>query len=232
MTLCVEKPLTQALLAARGLPVPRNVVLAHGDEPLGALSFPAIVKPAHEDASHGIAAESVVADERALRARARYVIEHYAQPALVEEFIEGREINVGLLETPRGLEVLPLSEIDYTGFPPELPHIVSYAGKWIESSREWTLTAVIPARELGAQQRARIEAVARAAFELLGLAGYGRVDLRLDARGEPFVIDVNANPDVSPDAGFALAAARAGYAYADVIEWIAASALRSAPAPV
>ena len=207
LTLCVEKPLAQALLAARGIPVPRNVVLVRGDEPLGALPLPAIVKPAWEDASHGIASESVVRDEPALRARARFVIEHYAQPALAEEFIEGREINVGLIETSRGLEVLPLSEIDYSGFPADMPHIVSYAGKWIDTSRDWALTKVVAASDLTAEQRARIESVARSAFEVLGLSGYGRVDMRLDARGNPFAIDVNANPDLSPDAGFSLAAA-------------------------
>lgn len=226
MTLCLEKPLTQALLAARGVPVPRNRVLARGDEPLDGLPLPAIVKPSREDASHGIASESVVHDECALRARARHVIERYAQPAIVEQFVGGREINVGLLETPRGLEVLPLSEIDYEGFPPDMPRIVSYAGKWIDTSRDWALTQVIAARDLSPAQRARIEAVARAAFEILGLAGYGRVDVRLDTDCNPFVIDVNANPDLSPDAGFALSAARAGYAYADVVEWIAMSALR------
>jgi D-alanine-D-alanine ligase len=220
LALCVEKPLTQALLAARGVPVPRNVVLARGDEAIAGLPFPAIVKPSHEDASHGIAGESVVHDEPALRARARFVIAQYAQPALAEEFIAGREINVGLLRTPRGLEVLPLSEIDYSGFAPDMPHIVSYAGKWLETSRDWALTKVMPARGLSSAQRARLEAVARAAFDILGLAGYGRVDLRLDAQGNPFVIDVNANPDLSPDAGFALAAARAGYAYPDVVAWI------------
>ena len=201
-------------------------MLARGDEPLGALTFPAIVKPAAEDASHGIDSGSVVRDEPALRARARFLIERYAQPALAEAFVEGREINVGLIETPHGLEVLPLSEIDYSGFPPDMPHIVSYAGKWIETSRDWALTQVVAARDLDDEQRARIESVARAAFETLGLAGYGRVDLRLDAQTNPFVIDVNANPDISPDAGFALAAARAGYAYADVVAWIAESGLR------
>lgn len=230
MTLCLEKPLAQALLAARGIPVPRNIVLSRGDEPLGGLPFPAIVKPAREDASHGIASESVVHDERALRARARFIIEHYSQAALAEEFIEGREINVGLLETPRGLEVLPLSEIDYSGFPTDMPHIVSYAGKWIDTSRDWALTNVVAARDLTAEQRARIEALARGAFEVLGLSGYGRVDLRLDGSGHPYAIDVNANPDLSPDAGFALAAARAGYAYPDVIEWIVERALRPASA--
>lgn len=228
MTLCLEKPLTQALLAARGLPVPRHVVLARGDEPLAGLPLPAIVKPSREDASHGIESASVVADEPALRARARHVIEHYAQPAIVEQFVDGREINVALIESPRGLEVLPLSEIDYTGFPPDMPRIVSYAGKWIETSRDWALTQVIAARDVDEDQRARIEGIARRAFDVLGLRGYGRVDMRIaTGTGEPFVIDVNPNPDISIDAGFALAAARAGYAHADVVEWIVESAIRT-----
>ncbi len=226
-TLCLEKPITQALLAARGIPVPRNMVLTVGDEALGGLPFPAIVKPSREDASHGIASESVVRGEHALRARARYIIEHYSQPALAEEFIDGREINVGLLETSCGLEVLPLSEIDYSEFPPDMPRIVSYAGKWIDTSRDWALTKVIAARDLSPTERARIEEVARAAFGVLGLSGYGRVDLRIDAARRPFVIDVNANPDLSPDAGFALAAARAGYAYPALVAAIVDSAERS-----
>lgn len=224
MTLCLEKPVAQAVLRAAGVLVPRHVVLTHGDEPLAGLNLPAIVKPAREDASHGIDSASVVHDESALRTRARHVIEHYAQPAIVEEFIAGREINVGLLVTPRGLETLPLSEIDYAGFPPGMPRIVSYAGKWIETSRDWALTQVVAARDLDDAQRTRIESIALRAFDVLGLRGYGRVDMRLDARGEPFVIDVNPNPDISPDAGFALAAARAGWSHADVVAWIVASA--------
>lgn len=225
MTLCLEKPVAQALLAASGVPVPRHVVLARGDEPLAGLALPAIVKPAREDASHGIASESVVRDEAAVRARARHVLEHYRQPAIVEEYVDGREINVALLQTARGLETLPLSEIDYGGFPPDMPRIVSYAGKWIETSRDWALTQVVAARGLDDRQRGRIASIALRAFDVLGLRGYGRVDLRLDVRGEPFVIDVNPNPDVSPDAGFALAAARAGLAHADVVEAIVAAAL-------
>jgi D-alanine-D-alanine ligase len=224
--LCVEKPVTRAVLSSHGIAVPRGAVFERGDEPIGAARFPLIVKPSREDASHGIHSESVVRDEPALRARVRYVIERYAQPALVEEFIEAREINVALLAREGELEVLPLSEIDYSGFPPELPHIVSYAGKWIEDSRDWALTKVIAARDLSAAQRAKIERVARATCKLLGLRDYARVDLRLDEQGEPFVIDVNPNPDISPGAGFALAAERAGLTHADLVERIALSALR------
>ncbi|MBK9387060.1 MAG: D-alanine--D-alanine ligase [Planctomycetes bacterium] len=217
MQLATEKPLARALLAARGVPVPRGAVFATGDEPLGELCFPLLAKPAREDASHGIDQGSVVRDERALRTRAKELIARYAQPALIEEYIEAREINVALLAGPSGLEVLPLSEIDYSLFRPDEARIVTYAGKWIEGSRDWDITRVIPARDLSASQRARLESVARAAFEVMGLRDYGRVDLRLDARDEPYVIDVNPNPDLSPGTGFALAAERAGLDHAALL---------------
>lgn len=226
LALCLEKPVTRALLASAGLPVPRGAVFESADSALASeLRFPLIVKPAREDASHGISSESVVRDEAALRARVKHVVEHYAQAALVEEYIEAREINVALLGGPRGLEVLPLSEIDFAGFAPEEAHIVTYAGKWIEGSRDWNLTQVIAARELTGAQRANIEGIARRSFELLGLRDYARVDLRLDASGAPFVIDVNPNPDISPGAGFLLAAQRANLSYDDVIARIVESAL-------
>ncbi len=225
MALCMEKPVTKAVLAAAGLPVPRGTVLARGDESVADLRFPLMVKPAREDASHGISMDSVVRDEAALRAQARRLIETYAQPALVEEYIPAREINVALLGGSRGVEVLPLSEIDYSGFRADEPHLVTYAGKWIEGSRDWDLTKVVPARDLSHAQRARIEAVARGAFETLELRDYARVDLRLDERGEPFIIDVNPNPDISPTAGFHLAAEHAGLSYPDLVERVVHSAL-------
>lgn len=226
MALCMEKPVTRAVLAASDLPVPLGATFERGDEPVGALRFPLIVKPAREDASHGISMDSLVRDEAALRARAAELIRTYEQPALVEEYIPSREINVALLGSGAAVEVLPLSEIDYSGFAPDEPHLVTYAGKWIEGSRDWDLTRVIPAADLAPAQRARIEAVARGAFAALGLRDYARVDLRLDERGEPFVIDVNANPDLSPGAGFHLAAERAGLSYADLIARVVESALR------
>lgn len=225
MALCMEKPVTKAVLAAAGLPVPRGTVLARGDESVAGLRFPLMVKPAREDASHGISMDSVVREEAALRRQARKLIETYAQPALVEEYIPARELNVALLGGARGVEVLPISEIDYSGFSPDEPHLVTYAGKWIEGSRDWDLTKVVAARDLSSVQRTRIEAVARGAFETLELRDYARVDLRLDERGEPFVIDVNPNPDLSRGAGFHLAAERAGLTYPDLIERVIESAL-------
>lgn len=225
MALCMEKPVTKAVLASRGIPVPRGVTMERGNESSASLRFPLMVKPAREDASHGISMDSLVRDESQLRRQVRHVIETYSQPALVEEYIAAREINVALLAGPDGLEILPLSEIDYSGFEADEPHLVTYAGKWVETSRDWKLTQVIAAREFTAEQRARIERIARDTFEVLGLSDYGRVDLRLDESGAPFVIDVNPNPDISPGAGFHLAAERAGLSHADLVQRIAVSAL-------
>jgi len=226
MALCVEKPLARTVLAAHGIAVPRAVVCERGDEPLADVRYPLIVKPVREDASHGIVLESVVRDEREARARARYVIERYAQAALLEEFVDGREVNVALVGTGEDALVLPPGEIDYSLFPPEAPHLVTYAGKWIETSDDYRRTLVKPAERLPEKALS----AARAAYVALGLTDYGRVDLRLDARGEPFVIDVNPNPDLSPGAGFALAAERAGNTHAELIARIVEAALERAPA--
>jgi D-alanine-D-alanine ligase len=229
LTLCLEKPVARAVLAARGVRVPRGAVLENGTESLGGLRFPVIVKPSREDASHGIELASVVAAEREARERARLVIERYGQPALVEEYVDGREVNAALVARGGEVEVLPLGEIDFSGFPAGAPRIVTYAGKWVEDSADWRATLSVAAR-LEPAEEARVRETALAAWTALGLADYARVDLRLDASGEPFVIDVNPNPDLSPGAGFALAAERRGWSHAQLILHIAEAALERAPA--
>jgi D-alanine-D-alanine ligase len=225
LSLALEKPLARSVLAQHGVPVPAGRVLDRGDEPLGDLRPPWIVKPTREDASHGIDLGSVVDTPAAARARARRVIEHYGQPALVEEFVDGREFNVGILENDGELEVLPLAEIDFTGFPRGKPRVVTFKAKWVESSRECKGTEVVAARELSPEQQTAIRETAVAAYRAIGLRDYGRVDVRLSDDGRPFVIDVNPNPDLAPECGLARAAARGGLSYADLIERILASAL-------
>ncbi len=234
LALCLDKPMARALLAAHGIEIARGAVLREPNEPLPLLSYPLIVKPSREDASHGIALESVARDEQSVRARARFVIERYAQPALVEEFIAGREFNVGLIE---GLEindpprVLCLSEIDFTGYPSGAPQIVTYGAKWIEDSAEWKGTHSVAAVVDAALER-RVREAALGAWRALGLSGYARVDLRAEVggAGRLAVIDVNSNPDLSPDAGFALTAQRSGIPYAEFIDSILEFALRRAAA--
>jgi D-alanine-D-alanine ligase len=220
MTLCLEKPLARVVLQAAGIAVPRGVVLERGDEPLGSIRFPLILKPSREDASHGIALESVVEDERAARERARYVIERYAQPALAEEYVAGREFNLTVLGSVADARALPPAEIDFTGFPEHLPRIVTYGGKWIDTSVEWQHTHSIAPRSLAPSLAAQLERAALGAYRALDLQDYGRVDLRVNERGEPFVIDVNPNPDLSKDAGLALTAGRCGISHAELLHTI------------
>lgn len=230
--LCLEKPLTRALLAAAGVPVPEGVVLADPSGPLALTARgPWIVKPAAQDASHGIDAGSVVESEAAIRERVAYLVARGLGPALVERYVEGRELNVSLVELDGApARALPIAEIDYRRFPEGLPRILTFAAKWDEASAEYRGSESVEARSLAPATRARVEQVALAAWRALGLRDYGRVDMRLDASGAPFVIDVNPNPDLSPGAGLQLAAARAGIGYEQLVEGLLRGAARRARA--
>jgi D-alanine-D-alanine ligase len=225
--LALRKPLAKALLAACGVPVAPGCAVTAADDPLPpdfvAVPFPWIVKPSREDASHGIAKESVVFDAAAARARARFVIERYQQPALIERFIEGREINVGMVGPAAAPEILPLAEIDFTPFPAGRPRLVTYESKWVEGSDDWNGTPVKDA-DLPQATAEAVRRIARTAWQALSLRGYGRVDLRLSERGEPFVLEVNPNPDLSTDAGFARAWSRSGRTYDELVATILAHA--------
>lgn len=221
----LDKPIARAVLAAHGVPVAAGVVLARGDESLAGVAPPWIVKPTREDASHGIHLASVVSDEAAARRLACELIERYRQPALVETFVEGRELGVSLLGPAHEPTALPIFEIDYTLFPAGRPKLVTYAAKWNPESDEYRGTPVIPAQELEPALARRVVETACAAYRALGLRGYGRVDLRLGAAGELIVLEVNPNPDLSPELEIARAAALAGIGYASLIEWLVDQAL-------
>ncbi|HST26259.1 MAG TPA: ATP-grasp domain-containing protein [Gaiellaceae bacterium] len=224
LALALRKPLARAALAEAGIAVPRGAVLERGDEPLD-LRYPAIVKPSREDGSHGIRSESVVADEAGARARAAYVIERYAQPALVEEFVPGRELNVSLLGPADSPTVLPLREIGFA-LPDSLPRLVTYEAKWLPGSVEYRGTPSEPVT--GPQELVEVVSeTARAAYRAIGLRDYGRVDIRLDADGTPVVIDVNPNPDIAPSGnlGLAGAAADVGMSFPDLVAFVVDQAL-------
>lgn len=213
LSLALEKPLAKAVLSAHGVPVPRGTAWERDADPLPDAPFPWIVKPAAQDASHGISSASVVHDAGAARAQARLVVGRYGGAALVEEFVEGRELNASIL----GGEVLPLGEIDFSGFPAGRPKLVTYDAKWIEGSDDYRATPPVAATGLSPVTELEARERALRAFRALGLRGYGRVDLRLHPERGPLVLEVNPNPDLSPDAGFARAAARRGLPYAALV---------------
>ena len=213
LALALHKHKAKEILRGRSIPTPEFALVEQLEE-LSRLEvpLPAIVKPAREDASIGIDRLSLARDEKELAWACARVLTERRQPALVERYIEGRELNVALLGTVEGKgapEVLPISEIDFSRLASDHPRIITYAAKWDESAPEFYTTepkpCVLPEAEL-----ARVRDVATRAFKALELRDYGRVDMRLAADGTPYVIEVNPNCDLSPDAGFARAARAAG----------------------
>lgn len=232
---CLHKQRTKEILTARGISTPPYRYLADPDAlapdapgaaALDALDYPWFVKLAHEDASVGITEENVVRSAAALRDRAGALMREHHQGVIAERFVDGREVNVTLLGNGRDLRVLPLHEIDFGAMPGDRPKIVSYAAKWEEAHVDYAGTKPVPLRAGSPALVAAIEATARAAWEALGLRDYGRVDLRIDAAGVPWVIDVNPNCDISPDAGVTRAAAAAGMSHVELVDAIARLAWR------
>lgn len=219
-----DKVRTKDLLVRHGLPTPKYILVKMGEQfpKTRDLAYPLIVKPRFEDASLGITSESIVETEPTLKKRIKYVHDTYRQGALVEEFIEGRELNVAVLGNGP-FELLPVSEIR---FQPGLKHtIVSYDGKWIEDSAEYARTEPVCPAPLKAKDEILVKDVALRAYKLLECRDYARIDLRL-RDGVPHILEVNANPDISPGAGLARSARVGGVPYIRLIERIAAMALK------
>jgi D-alanine-D-alanine ligase len=214
-------------LTSAGVPTPSSCVMrSPGDS--CSLAFPLIVKPTREDGSVGIDGKSVVHDERTLRQQVAVVTDTLAQPCLVERYIEGRELNVALVGFPNA-RVLPLQEIDFGALREGAPRIVTYDAKWAPGSADdiGTRPVILPA--LPSAMATRVRRVASAAFTAVGLRDYGRVDVRLDGAGTPYVIDVNPNCDLSPSAGLAHAAKAVGIDHGALIRLLVRYALRRRP---
>lgn len=222
IALSTNKARAKKMFQDAGLATPDWWVIRHPDELVSLdqddFPFPLIVKPVAEDGSIGLSSASVVKDMRGLKERLAFVVEHYRQSALVERFIDGREINVALW----GIDphVLAVAEIDFVGYEDPLSRIVSFDAKWQDSSYAFHNTpARIPA-DLTPRQSHAIHTAARHAWRLLGCMGYARVDIRLDREDVPYIIEVNCNPDISPGAGFAHAAQAVGYTYTGMVRKI------------
>jgi len=213
-----DKLRTKALLQQSGLPTPafsivkQKVDVWHCEK----LTYPLIVKPPYEDASQGIEPASVVDNKRDLEKRIRYIHEMYRQPALVEEFIDGRELNVAILGISK-LKSLPVSEITFAASLPR--PMVCFDSKWLPESAAYRGTVPVCPAALSAKETLLVYTVAERAFTLLGCRDYARVDMRL-RNNIPYILEINANPDISPDAGLARAAKAGGLEYPQLIERI------------
>ena len=214
LSLCLRKHLVNSLLDRAGVPVPRYGLVRPG-APLPTVGFPAICKPAAEDASLGVEQRSVVRTMRALAARVEAMHERW-EDILVQRFIDGREVNVGIV----GNHVLPVAEIDFGDMPKGMWRIVSYRSKWDEGCDEDLGAKPNCPADLPVEITAELSAIALAAWRLVGGEGYGRVDFRIDSRGRPWLLEVNANPDISPQAGLARMARVEGLDYRALVRLV------------
>jgi D-alanine-D-alanine ligase len=180
------------------------------------LNFPVIAKPSREDASLGITANAVVHHLNELQNSISRLLEKYQQPILVEQYIHGREFNVSILHdgSPR---VLPISEISFANMPEGLPHITSYEAKWLPEHPIYQKTPAICPAAIEPDLRQRLEDTALKVFQVLGGRDYGRVDTRVDAVGNVYVLEFNPNPDISADGGYVKALHAAGIKYKEFI---------------
>jgi D-alanine-D-alanine ligase len=224
--LCQDKGKVKDILLSQGILTPRYKIFDRGISHVKGNIFPIIVKPLHEDGSLGISRGSVVFDDETLSRQIQYVIEKYHQPALVEEFVDGRELNVGLMETNGKVGVLPISEIDYSEFPEGVPKICGYEAKWITESIEYQKSKPICPAPLEWVVKKRVEHVAVKAFKLFGCRDYARVDIRIDRDGKIYVLEVNPNPDISPQSGMARAIKVQGISYDEFVRVLLERALQ------
>jgi D-alanine-D-alanine ligase len=212
-----DKLLAKQQLIRAGVPTP-TVFGAGADD------GPWIVKSVWEHASLGIDDSSVVRGAAGVPRVVETRRAEFGGDWFAERFVPGRELNVALIAAAGGARALPVAEIRFEGFPTEKPAIVGYAAKWHTDSFEYRNT--VRSFDLEHELALRAERLARDCWELFGLTGYARVDLRVDADGTPWVLEVNANPCLSPDAGFAAALAKAGIEYRTAIAWLVDDAIR------
>ncbi len=222
-----NKPRAKAQLRAAGLPTP-DWASASSELP-GVLEPPYIIKAIWEHASLGLDDHAVIAEgdgttvHEQVESRSRQL----GQACFAEKYVDGREFNLSLIAAGDGPRVLPPAEIDFSAFPEGKPRIVGYAAKWEEKAMEYVGTPRkfdFPSDDAPLLDWLRSLAVQ--CWQLFDMSGYARVDFRVDSRGQPWILEVNANPCLSPDAGFFAALARANLPLVNAVQWIVDHALR------
>lgn len=222
---CINKVRVKEILMHHGILTPNYQVFYSRNKKIDPeLKFPLIVKPVCMDNSIGIGADAVVRNEEELRSKVSYILRTYDQPALVEEFIEGKEITVGILGNGRNATILPLSEVVFRNWPENESKVYSYEAKWLKDSDEWKGVTIECPPSLPKYQEYRIKRTALQVYNILGCRDYGRIDFRLSNDGVPYVLEMNPNPGISPYLGpdeqpdfMPFASQKAGLTYDELI---------------
>jgi D-alanine-D-alanine ligase len=224
-----DKALAGTLLAYHRIPAPEFAVVRMGRVPRikKRLPFPLIVKSLTQEASIGISQASIVEDEAALRERVTFIHQSIGTDAIVERYIDGRELYVGVLGNER-LRVFPVWEMNFAQMPDRAYRIASERVKWNEAYREKYGIMTGPA-DLPADVTRRVQHLSKRVFRTLDLSGYARIDLRLAADGRVYVLEANPNPQLAYGEDFAEAAEHAGVSYEALLQRILGLGLRWRP---
>ena len=227
LVLTLDKDLAKARLTTHGIRVPSGVVVPVGEAPPATLPEGWLfVKPLSSDGSEGIDATSLVRDKRTqLAAVVARVHQQYGQAALVEAYIDGREFNLAVMERAGEIVPLPVSEIDFALFPPDHPPFVDYTVKWTPGAIAGQLSPRRVPALIDAATAMRLQKLAVRAWQACGCQDYARIDTRMDASGQVYVLDVNVNCDLSPLAGLPAALDAAGVPFAEFVRQMLENAL-------
>ena len=233
LLLAREKSIAKKLLTYHRIPVADFAVFPRGRKVRRPkrLGFPLFVKSLTLDASIGISQASVVEDDEKLVERVRFIHESIGTDALVERYIEGRELYVGILGNEQ-LQVLPIWELSFTKMPEEKRRIATERLKWSLTYQKKRGIVSEEASDLPEPEQQRIREIAKRVYRTLKLSGYARIDLRLGETGRVYVIEANPNPQLSRDEDFAQSARKAGFDYRDLVQRIVNLGLRWEPAQI
>jgi D-alanine-D-alanine ligase len=228
--ICLDKSRAKEILSCHRIPNPPFwIIESPGDMPSG-IRLPAIVKPLFEGSSKGIKNNSLVRTAAELHERVNEVMALYKQPAIVERFIGGREFTVGVVGNYPNHEILPIVEIDHGQLPAGAAPIYSYEAKWIWDTPAKPLDIFKCPAETSADLKRKIETIVTRTFAVLRIRDWCRIDVRLDEKGEPNILEVNPLPGIlpNPDDNSCLpkAARTAGYSYSDLIHRVVDEAVQ------
>lgn len=224
--LAQDKAVAKKLFAFHGIRTPYFATAYRGHiDHAHDIKFPLIVKPIWEDGSIGIDADSVVHSIKELMERVQYIQDEFDSPALIEEYIEGREIYAAILGSYERAQVLPLVELDLSRLPKGTPRIASQEVKFDKDAEAYKLTKSAPVENLPEETMDKINDIALAAYRATKIRDYGRIDMRLSPNGDVYVIEANPNPWLASAQEFALAAKKSGRTYTALIGEIVEIAL-------
>jgi D-alanine-D-alanine ligase len=228
---CLDKARTKEILSYHGIPNAPFFIAAHASQIENKnLTYPLFVKPIWEGSSKGIFTSSFVNNRKELSEQVERINTEYSQPALIEEFLSGREFTVSILGNGEEAEVLPIVEIDYKDFPEGFIPIYSYEAKWILDTKENPLDVFSCPAKLSPALETKIRQIALQAYNALRCRDWSRIDIRLDANDNPNIIEINPLPGILPDpkenSCFPKAARTAGISYDEMLNKVLLAAAR------